>query len=63
MADVFMQISKQLLRNEHLSNQLTTLVRFQLFLALVTLLCIATIISIYYLGDKLVVRRRLHSGQ
>jgi len=52
-----MQISKQLLRNEHLSSQLTTLVRFQLFLALVTLTCVAAIICIYYLGDKLVIRR------
>jgi len=57
---VYTQISKQLARNEHLSAQLTTLVRFQLFLALVTLLCIATIICIYYLGDKLVIRRKVH---
>jgi len=59
-ATVYTQISKQLARNEHLSAQLTTLVRFQLFLALVTLLCIATIICIYYLGDKLVIRRKVH---
>lgn len=54
---VITQINKQLLRNEHLSTQLTTLVRFQLFLALVTLICIAAIICIYYLGDKFVTHR------
>jgi len=55
-----MQINRQLIRNEHLSSQLTTLVRCQLFLALVVLLCIAAIICIYYLGDKLEVHRHYH---